>query len=97
MLLLAGESKSRTRRLCFRLSFLCCCQKRTVLKVESANSLQTIAKIRGRTSRILILTRSTQMEASLTRELAEIANDTEGFVKEFSEEDYQYITSGWQV
>jgi hypothetical protein len=38
-----------------------------------------------------------QMEASLKRELQTAGEEKEKFVKEFSEEDYDYIVTGWQV
>jgi len=41
--------------------------------------------------------RSMQMEASLKRELQTASEEKEKFVNEFSEEDYDYIVTGWQV
>ncbi len=38
-----------------------------------------------------------QMEASLKRELQTASKEKETFIKEFSEEDYNYIVNGWQV
>ena len=38
-----------------------------------------------------------QMEASLKRELQTASEGREKFIKEFSEEDYNYIVNGWQV
>jgi len=37
------------------------------------------------------------MEASLKREMQTASEEKDKFVKEFSEEDYDYIVSGWQV
>lgn len=37
------------------------------------------------------------MEASLQKELERTTADRSKFVSEFSEEDYNYIVSGWQV
>lgn len=38
-----------------------------------------------------------QMEASLRRELETAAKERDRFVKEFSQQDYDYIVNGWQV
>jgi len=40
--------------------------------------------------------RTWQMEASLKREMQTASEEKDKFVKEFSEEDYDYIVSGWQ-
>lgn len=36
------------------------------------------------------------MEASLKRELQAASEEKDNFIKEFSEEDYNYIVNGWQ-